>query len=111
MVRRSLSQSGLTFFGLTPDTAPQYRKNLFTQIHEIVFHGKGGYDWPTVYHMPIWLRKFTFHRINEFYKDEASAAEGTVDNSNKLVDSQGNVNKDAFRKLTNSTPSAPIPKK
>ena len=40
-----------------------------------------------------------------------SAAEGTVDNSNKLVDSQGNVNKDAFRKLTNNTPSAPIPKK
>ena len=37
--------------------------NLFTQIHEIIFHGKGGYDWNTVYSMPIWLRKFTFFKI------------------------------------------------
>ena len=32
---------GLTFFGLTPDLAPQIRVNVFKQIHEILFHGKG----------------------------------------------------------------------
>lgn len=40
---------------------------LFSQIHEIVFHGQGGYDYNTVYNMPIWLRKFTFNKIKEWY--------------------------------------------
>lgn len=41
---------------------------MFQQIHEIVFHGKGGYDWHTVYNMPIWLRKYTFEQIKSFYE-------------------------------------------
>ena len=61
---------GLAFFGLTSTNSPIYRKNVFTQIHEIVFHGKGGYDWYTIYNMPIWLRNFTFHKINDFYEKE-----------------------------------------
>ena len=40
---------------------------LFSQIHEIVFHGQGGYDYETIYNMPIWLRKFTFNKIKEWY--------------------------------------------
>jgi hypothetical protein len=58
---------GSTFFGLTPE----YRKNLFSQIHEIVFNGKGGYSWTEVYNMPIWLRRFTFEKMKEFYAEEA----------------------------------------
>ena len=58
---------GLPFFGLTR----QYRVNLFTQIHEIVFHGKGGFDYDTVYNFPIWLRNFTFQKMNEHYEEEA----------------------------------------
>lgn len=57
---------GLTFFGLTPT----YRISVFKQIHEIVFHGKGGYDFDTVYNMPIWLRNYTFRNIEEFYEKE-----------------------------------------
>jgi len=34
-----------------------------------VFHGKGGYDWITVYNMPIWLRKYTFGAINQYHKE------------------------------------------
>lgn len=64
-----------TFFGLTPKDAAEYRSGLFRQIHEIVFHGKGGYDWGTVYNMPIWLRKLTFNYIQKFYDDEKEAAE------------------------------------
>ena len=56
---------GLPFFGLTRE----YRAALFKQIHEIVFHGKGGYDYDTVYNMPIWLRVFTFDEINKYYKE------------------------------------------
>lgn len=44
------------------------RIGLFSEIHEIVFHGQGGYDWETIYNMPIWLRKFTFNRMKEYYE-------------------------------------------
>jgi hypothetical protein len=74
--RTLIYQSGLTFFGLTPD----YRVNLFEQIHEIVFFGKGGYDWETVYNMPIWLRNFVFNKIKEFY-NETSSNNDTVEKS------------------------------
>ena len=47
------------------ETAPQVRLNIFKQIHEIIFHGKGGYDYVTIYNMPIWLRKFTFKEIKD----------------------------------------------
>jgi hypothetical protein len=49
------------------DEIPLLRQNLFGQIHEIVFHGQGGYDYATVYNMPIWLRKFTFKKIKGWY--------------------------------------------
>jgi hypothetical protein len=62
---------GLPFFGLTQE----YRTYLFSQIHEIVFHGKGGYDWETVYNMPIWLRNYTFKKMEKFYKEEKEAEE------------------------------------
>jgi len=60
----------LTFFGLTPELAQEYRINLFSQIHEMVFHGQGGYDWETIYNMPIWLRKFVFHKMKEYYEEK-----------------------------------------
>jgi hypothetical protein len=66
---------GLAFFGLTFDIAAQARAALFKQIHEIVFHGKGGYDWDTIYNMPIWLRRFTFNEIQKYYKEEKEAIE------------------------------------
>tara|TARA_B110000977_G_scaffold201107_1_gene294177 strand:+ start:794 stop:1090 length:297 start_codon:yes stop_codon:yes gene_type:complete len=57
---------GSAFFGLTL----QYRANLFKQIHEILFHGKGGYSYVEVYNFPIWLRNFTYNSIVEFYEKE-----------------------------------------
>ena len=66
---------GLTFFGLTLKSAPEVRKVLFRQIHEIVFHGKGGYDWSTVYNMPIWLRRFHIQSISEYNKDQNEKVE------------------------------------
>lgn len=42
-------------------------------IHEIVFHGQGGYDWHTIYNMPIWLRNFTFKKLEEHYKKQEEA--------------------------------------
>lgn len=71
--------------------------NLFSQIHQIIFHGKGGYDYNTIYNMPIWLRKFTFNEIKKFYEEEKAAAEGkTPQNQTNLVGPDGKVNTPAF---------------
>jgi hypothetical protein len=75
----------LAFFGLTSDNIPVIRANLFSQIHEIVFHGQGGYDWETVYNMPVWLRKFTFNKMREYYeKQNASQNEDLATQSQKI---------------------------
>jgi hypothetical protein len=90
---------GLDFFGLTLENSSVYRKNLFTQIHNIVFHGNGGYDWFTIYNMPIWLRKFTFHEINEYNKDQNEKANSTK-NKDSLVNTKGQVNQPKFQNKT-----------
>lgn len=35
-----------------------------------MYHGNGGFDWHTVYNMPIWLRKFTLNKIIKFLNDK-----------------------------------------
>jgi hypothetical protein len=73
---------GLHFFGLTPE----YRAGLFNQLHDIVFHGNGGYSFETVYEFPIWLRKFVHRSMIEHYDRQNKAQEkqsgqgGTLDN-------------------------------
>ena len=52
----------LTFFGLTP----QYRSILFGQIHDLVYHGGGGFIHSEIYNMPIWMRRFHINKISEF---------------------------------------------
>ena len=96
---------GLTFFGQTLDTAPEFRLNLFTQIHQIIFHGKGGYDWETIYNMPIWLRKFTFKQIKDFYEEEKQQYEKSKNSgSQTLVGTDGKVKAPQF--LKNAKPPA-----
>jgi len=68
-----------------------------------VFFGQGGYDWETIYNMPIWLRKFTYNKISEHYKAQneqtANATKGRNSNKTTLIDSSGNVNKEEARKF------------
>ena len=92
---------GSTFFGLTSNTAPLARKQLFRTIHNIVFHGNGGFDYHTVYDMPIWLRKFTFKEIQDHFDDNKKHQEDALErqkNSGKksMVNSEGKVNAPAF---------------
>jgi len=80
----------LTFFGLTQD----YRLSLFSQIHEIIFHGNGGYDWNTIYNMPIWLRRFTFNKLKEHYdkqKEEAEKQQNMLKNKGKSDVARPNI--------------------
>ena len=84
---------------------------MFTQIHEIVFHGKGGYDWHTVYNMPRWLRQFTFNKIDEFYKkehEEYEKSRGKSANKSTLIDPTGKINKENWKGVPKPiTPGAP----
>jgi predicted double-glycine peptidase len=68
---------------------------MFSSIHEIVFHGNGGYDWNTVYNMPIWLRKFTFNKIKKYFEEQNNPAEDSntlqLDNKTKIPDVVKNV--------------------
>lgn len=73
----------LTFFGLTSEAIPIYRKNLFNQIHEICFYGQGGYDYYTVYNMPIWLRKFTYHKLEEHYSNKSKKDDDLISTTEK----------------------------
>jgi len=80
------------FFTLSSD----YRSYLFDQIHEIVFFGKGGYDWASVYSMPIWLRKLTHNKIHDFYEREKEEFEKQVSGEKMTADSNM---KDIAKKL------------
>jgi len=46
---------------------------MFAMIHDIVYHGNGGFDWETLYNMPIWLRRFTYNRIASYTKEQNEA--------------------------------------
>ena len=86
-------QLDLTFFGLTSKNIPEFRISVFKQIHEIVFHGQGGYDWETVYNMPIWFRKYTFKEISDYYTEQNKKIEsaGKSNKQQTLMDSLGNI--------------------
>lgn len=67
---------GLSFFGLTSiDQANKAKVAIYKQIHQICFFGKGGYSWPIVYNMPVYLRRFIFDEMKQFYDEEKSAHE------------------------------------
>ena len=106
---------GLAFFGLTFDIAAQARAALFKQIHEIVFHGKGGYDWNTIYNMPIWLRRFTFNEIQKYYKEEKEAIKNQGKKGNQtVINSDGTIKTpEALQKATAQPPQkfTPPPKR
>ena len=83
------------------ETAPQIRLIIFKKIHEIVFHGKGGYDYSTIYNMPIWLRKFTFKEINDFYEaEQATMKNEQSPGKSSLIDSEGKINTPQFKQAS-----------
>ena len=76
--------SASTFFGLTSE----YRNILFTQIHDLVYHGGGGFIHSEVYNMPIWMRTFHIQNINKHTKEQnkkiEKAKRGQNPDSNKV---------------------------
>ena len=64
----------------------------------MVFHGNGGYDFGTIYTMPIWLRKFTFKEIQDHFDKEKKAYENAKKgkNTTNLVEPGGKINTPEF---------------
>jgi len=94
---------GQAFFGLTLKQANNAKVSIYDQIHEICFHGKGGYDWNTVYNFPIWLRKRIYNKIKEFYEkqnEQYEKASNSGKNIQNAVNSDGTVNKEVFKQAS-----------
>lgn len=75
---------------------------MYSQIHEICFHGKGGYDWNTVYNMPRGTRLFVYNKLSKFYKDESEQYENAKSGKSKSVISSNGVVDRALAKEMNS---------
>jgi len=72
------------FFGLTP----KYRGIIFREIHDLVYHGGGGFIHSEIYNMPIWMRRYHIEKINEHNKkqnEEMKKQRGQNAPSNKKV--------------------------
>ena len=80
----------LTFFGLTYNNVSEFRLSVFNQIHEIVFHGQGGYSYDIIYNMPIWLRVYTFNTLKDYYSQSNK-------NPNENSWTQGSVKEEALK--------------
>ena len=57
-------------------------------MHDLVFHGGGGFQYYDVYNMPIWLRSFHIQKISEHNKKQneemEKAKKGSTPNKNKI---------------------------
>jgi hypothetical protein len=89
----------LAFFGLISEKAAEIRKLILTEVHEIVFHGNGGYIWSEVYNMPIYLRRFTLAKLREYYDNQVKASQPKDPNKQTLVDPSGKVNVKQFKSV------------
>lgn len=51
--------------------------------------------------MPIWLRKFTFKEINDFYEEKAAAQKNEMSSGKtSLVNSEGKINTPQFKQAS-----------
>jgi hypothetical protein len=58
-----------TFFGFKPEDRPILHENLFN----LIWQGEGRWDWDTIYHMPIHIRRYWVKRVNAIIKDREDA--------------------------------------
>ena len=99
---KSQFQLDLTFFGLTSELVSEARSAVFTQIHEIVFYGQGGYDWETIYNMPVWLRRFTYSKLIEHYDKQNKQNEDLGTQSQKIKEGKVDLPTHFKGKMNNS---------
>lgn len=55
--------------------------SVYNEVHDLVYHGGGGYSYSEVYNMPIYLRRYSITRINNFLKEKKEAEEKIINDS------------------------------
>jgi len=84
--RALVYQLELTFFGLIP----AYKPIFMAEVHDLVYHGGGGFIYSEVYNMPIQTRKFHIRKINDHIEKQNEEYEKTrkgsqITNSKQLA--------------------------
>ena len=54
---------------------------MYNEVHDLVYHGGGGYSYSEVYNMPIYLRRYSITRINNYLKDKKEAEEKIINDA------------------------------
>ena len=70
---------GSRFFGLTPN----YKFQVYDEIHDLVYYGKGGFLYSEVYNMPIHIRRFHTRRISELHEEQNKEHEKIMAKANQ----------------------------
>ena len=53
------------------------------EVHDLVYHGRGGFPYDQVYNMPIPYRRYHIQKINEYLEKKAEAEEKSRSSSPK----------------------------
>jgi len=61
------------------------------EVHDLIYHGRGGFPYDTVYNMPIVYRRYHIQKIQEYLDKKAEAEEQATKNVAKS--SKSNISK------------------
>jgi len=48
---------------------------VYKEVHELTYHGGGGFTYSEVYSMPIYLRRYSIKQINDHLEAKKKAQE------------------------------------
>lgn len=71
-----------TFFGFKPKHQIQLQEQLF----ELLWAGDGRWDWDTLYHLPVHLRKFWVSKINKMREQAAASEQEAAEKTKNKLD-------------------------
>ena len=80
------------FFGLTPN----YKFQVYQEIHDLVYYGNGGFIYSELYVMPIHIRRYHIKKIDDLHQkrnDEERKAMNTSQETMKKIPSTPNINR------------------
>jgi len=48
---------------------------VYNEVHDLTYHGGGGFTYSEVYNMPIYLRRYSIRRVNKHLEEKKEAQE------------------------------------
>jgi hypothetical protein len=48
---------------------------VYNEVHDLIYHGNGGFTYSEVYNMPIHIRRYSIARINKHLEEVKVAQE------------------------------------